>query len=201
MKKFVCLLVALMMLASCAFAQEMTRPSVTVADVVIPTNPEVNVGEITLVISLLNVQPETKEQVVVDKIVEHVQEKPIVELFTEETVAAVVEKLPETVQASNLVMDEIFVMNVENYETAYGDVETRFQFVTDYEEDTVLVAMIGVIGEDGNIIWIPMDALVVEGMVNIVFTQEILELVQSGNENVIMALLRADEAAEAIAVN
>lgn len=192
MKKIVSLLLVLMLFAGCAFAQTpaATRPSVTVADVVIPSAGVV--GEVTLVITLNNVQPETKEQKVVEEIVVHVQEKPVVEYFTEEVIVQVAQYLPPEVKTESLVMDEIFVMDVQNYETAYGDVEARFQFVTQYKDNTPLVAMVGIMNEDGTITWIPMQATVVEGMVSIAFTQDVLEIVNGGNQ-VIMALLRADE--------
>lgn len=196
MKKIISMLLALMLIASCALAQTPARPSVTVADVVIPS-AEV-VGEVTLVISLNDVQPETREQEVVEEIIEHVQEKPLAEFFTEEAISAAVEYLPPAVKIESLVMDEIFVMDVQNYETHYGDVEARFQFVTEYKDNTPLVAMVGIMNEDGAITWIPMQATVVEGMVSIAFTQEVLEIVNAGSHRVVMALLRAEEeAAEA----
>lgn len=199
MKKIASMLLVMLLILSCACAEgaAKVRPSVTIADVVLPENVEVS--GVGIVISLNEVQPETKEQVVLNEIIEVVKERPITEYFGTEVIAAVETFIPETAEVKNLVMDEIFVLNVEGYDDAYGNVEAVFEFVTSYREDTVLVAMVGILpyegAEDDEIVWIPMQANVVDGKVKVAFTQEVLEVVQSGSNRVVFSLLRVEDAA------
>lgn len=196
MKKIVSVLLVVLLIASCALAEAANpaRPSMTVATVVTPAGSAVAAEG--LVITLNNLKPETKEQKVLEEIAVFVEEKPVVEYFGEEAMAAVVEILPETVATEKLVLDEIFVLDVEGYDSGFGDVEAVFEFATTYEDDTVLVVMVGIMPEDGTegeIIWVPLQASVKDGKVNVSFTQDVLEAVQGNSGRVVLSLLRADE--------
>jgi len=79
MKKIISMLLVLAMFAGCAYAAEAVRPSVTVADVVIPAG--ITAGETTLVIALNDVKIETQEQKVVEEIIVNIQEKTATEIM------------------------------------------------------------------------------------------------------------------------
>jgi len=110
-------------------------------------------------------------------------------------------------------MDEFFPLKEEGYATEYGDVEAIFEFLTVYEDETVLVALVGILPTDDEIAaaeaaleegeeldeqaliaWYPQNAVVEEGKVRITFTEDVLTLL--ADHDAVMALLRGDEIPE-----
>lgn len=224
-------LIVVMLMSVCAFA-ETAAPSVTISQVIIPTG-KVEVAE-DFKVTLKVVEKGTKEEKVFEKIqnVVTVAEKPVAEYFGEEVMTAAVEVIAaavanvlaekiesgalesgafafdafdaETFDTSSLVMDEFFMLSEENYDAEYGDVTAVFEFVTPYEDDALLIAMVGILPneeaeaeeaeaeetEDDGITWIPQQAVASEGKVHISFTQETLELLK--DHQCVVALLRAE---------
>lgn len=189
----VLLLIAMQLISMCALA-ETVRPSITVSQMLIPVG-DVTVGE-EFVVALLAIGEETEEKMLFDEIASFVLEAPIATYFGEEVMTTAAVYLPEGFDANTLVMDEFFVLTEENYEEIYGDVAATFEFITPYEDDTVLIAMVGVLPaevtdeatEEAAITWIPLQAVVTEGKVQISFTQEIFEMLKENK--CVFALLR-----------
>lgn len=214
-KKIISILLVLVMLAMnvCAIAEETAPvPSITLGEV---AAPEGVTYEETFVVYVTPVAEETKEAVVLEKIASFVTETeaPVVTYFPEETVTAVAEYLPEEFDAETLVMDEFFPLKEEGYTAEYGDVEAVFEFLTVYEDETVLVALVGILPTDDEIAaaeaaleegeeldeqaliaWYPQNAVVEEGKVRITFTEDVLTLL--ADHDAVMALLRGDEIPE-----
>jgi len=193
MNRIIALVVALMLLLSvCAFATE-AAPSVTISQVVVPS-ADVVIAE-DFVVKLTVIPEETKEKEVFDEIVAFIAEEPVATYFGEEVMTVAVEYLPEELDTSTLVVDEFFMLTEENYDESYGEVTAAFEFVTPYEEGTVLIAMIGVMpsedAEEAEITWIPAPAVASEGKVQITFTEEVFAMMQENN--CVCALLRAED--------
>lgn len=191
------LLIAVLLMSVCAFA-ETAAPSVTISQVIVPVG-DVEIAE-NFVVALTPVAEETQEKKVFDEIAAFVAEEPIATYFGEEVMTTAAAYLPEEFDANTLVMDEFFVLTEENYDVAYGDVAATFEFVTPYEDGAVLLAMVGILpaeadaeateAEEAAITWIPLQAVVSEGKVQVSFTQEILEMLK--DNKCVCALLRAD---------
>lgn len=192
MKKITCVLLTLMMLTMACGAFAEAIPSVTLGDIVVPVGG-VSYSE-NFTISMTAIKPDTVEAVVYEEIATFVETEKVAAYFGEEVITTAQQYLPEELDVSTLVMDELFPLATEGYEAAYGDVEAVFEFVTTYEEGAVLLAMVGILpaeGEDAEIVWIPMPAEVFEGgKVKITFTQEALELLSENQA--VLALLRAE---------
>lgn len=191
MKKIACVLVTLMMLTMACGAFAEATPSVTLGEIVVPAGVAYSED---FSISMTAIKPDTVEAAVFEEIASFVETEKVTAYFGEEVMITAQQYLPEELDVSALVMDELFPLETEGYEATYGDVEAVFEFVTAYEEGTVLLAMVGILpaeGEDAEIVWVPMPAEVLEGgKVKITFTQVTLELL---NENqAVLALLRAE---------
>lgn len=209
MKKVLSILLVMVMAAGFFAVAETAVKSVTASEIVSPSGEVL--GE-NFIIYLPPVEPETIEHEVMEEIIAFVQETPVVEYFAEETVAAVIEKLPETVQVENLTLDEFFPLREVGYEEHYGEVEAVFEFAVRYKDTDVVIALVGVPSEqvvndramggkghrssfrdEKGIEWTPMDTRVSEGRVHVKFTEETMRKVNAGNA--MMALLREDELA------
>lgn len=204
MKKNIFCVVLALVLMTCSFAMaeavpSVTMPQVTVAEIVSSTGVVIPAEvQIAVVAEPTEAQIKTVETVKV-ALVQLTQEeaKPVAEYFGEEVmtaaVAKIVEVLPEIkiedVKVENFVVDEIVPVQVAEYDVEYGELEVTMQFVTEYEDDTVLIAMIGLI-EGEEIVWTPLPAVVSEGLVKITYTPELLEAMMNGEA--LLALLRAE---------
>lgn len=192
-KNIICVVLAMvMMLSFCAFAEEVAVPSVTLGAL---TAPEGVTYEEGFTVYVTPVAEDSQEKVVLDEIVAFVESDVVANYFGEETMTAAAAYLPEALDVTALELDEFFPLEQEGYVAEYGDVEAVFEFLTEYEDDTILIAMVGILPVEGEteITWLPMAAEAVEGKVKITFTQEMFEKM-AGREAVI-AVLRADASA------
>lgn len=100
--------------------------------------------------------------------------------------------LPEGFDLDTLVMNEFVTLQSFSYSEQIGDVICSFEFATVYEEEQIIVAVIGIFDAQGNVEWIPLEASIekdVDGVirVKIYFTQE--ALVEAGEEPFALAIL------------
>ena len=94
--------------------------------------------------------------------------------------------LPEGFDTSKLVMNEFVPLALGDYKAEYGDLVISFEFATEYADGEAIVAMVGI--KEGSLItWYPQKAAVVDGIVQITFTQDVLEKMQTGE--VMLAIL------------
>lgn len=196
MKKiFAVALVAAMLLSCVAFAEGV--PSKTTDDIVQVTDVVVNVAEGAeaaegFVVELQEAEEPADEtveaeptqvQVILNEITATVTEQQAapVTYFPEETQAAVAALLPE-VDAAELQMNEYEAISIAGYSEAIEGAEVIFQFVTVYESEQVVVALVGVI-KDGVTTWYVAPAKVLEdGQVSVSFTEEMLQAMNAADE-------------------
>jgi len=102
--------------------------------------------------------------------------------------------LPAGFDLDTLELHEFVTAQPFFYEKGIGDVAATFEFATEYIKDQIIVAVIGVFDEWGNVEWIPLKAEVVEDperdgvyLVQIYFTQE--SLVKIGDNPFALAIL------------
>lgn len=200
-RNIVCVILALVMMLtmSCVYAEQMEAavPSKTVADLTVADGVAAD-PSVSVVVSV--VEPETQEAQVFEAIDAVAETGSVVEYFEPITRLAIVTMMPENTDLSNLTMDEFFALDQEGYTAENGDLTATFEFVAPYEEETLLVAMVGLLpkaeaeetenAEEAAITWIPQQATVVDGKVQIIFTQEVLTLMQE--QEAVLALLRVD---------
>ena len=153
-----------------------------------------------LTLNVLN--PEMPFYALLEEIAAHVQEAPISAYLGEEAMAAALPLLPEDCDPAALVLDELYEMVVSGYDAAYGDIDAAFEFVTEYPEDTVLLAAAGVLpgandAGDAAVLWLPMQAGVSEGQVCIRLPQQVLETANAGENTIAFALLRLEAGEDA----
>ena len=203
MKKFVCMLLVLMVsLCAAAMATEYV-PSKTTGDMIQFTikteSPAVAAAE-NLVIRPV-VSAEVPAEIAADPVAaEKYQEK--VEICNTE-----VKKLAETITESKSVVEyfgevktasgetisiqevlgteavnvfEFCPFVVEGYEADLGAVAMTMQFATTYAVDEEIIIMIGLVAEDGTIEWFAFEAIGTEEGVEVEFDAETLIAIQEG---------------------
>lgn len=140
----------------------------------------------------------------------------IAHFFDDETWVLAAEYLPEDFDIEKLMLAEIYSMGVAHYDSEYGDVSATFEFAVEYEDEAILLAMVGVAindndevaegeevvkseeavendeaveGEQTVIQWFPIQTTVSEGCVMLTLPQTALELI-SDNEPAYFVLLQ-----------
>lgn len=175
-----------------AFACAQAAPSVTVETVVTVTTATTSSGVVLPETFKIEVVPQSETVVkVVAEIVEAVKAAPVAEYFGTEVVAAAVAKLPTAaaVDTAALKLNELTTVTVSAYEASYEDVVVTMALSADYADDDVIVVLVGVM-VDGVLTWVPMDAEIIDGQVNVTFTQDFLTT--AGDSEILFALLRAE---------
>lgn len=195
-KKIISIVLALLMLITAAVADVVDDtavpssgiPSITIVDIACVDGSDLPEGFVLYI-----EEEENTAQSVLDlfeEVKEFLAEGTISEYLGEEFVTAAAEYLPEETDASALVVDEFVQVVSSGYEEEMGDVEVTFTFLTAYEEGTVLLCGVGIIGEEG-VAWTPLKAEVVEeGNVKITFTKDLLIPLQDAEAA--LTLLRAE---------
>ena len=228
MKKLICLLLALLLTSSCAFAggsissKDVSQPKAKVsgqedeapaglnmADVLSALKgdeitsyeavektaaEEADMSGFNLSLHVLN--PENPVYPVLAEIAAFVEEAPVCDYLGEEAVAAAQALQPEGVNPAALVLDELYQLTVSGYDPVFGNIEAAFEFVTEYPQETVLLAAAGLLpaedAEESAILWLPMQAGMEDGKVCIQLTQQVLEAANIAENTVAFALLRAE---------
>lgn len=120
------------------------------------------------------------------------QGAPVVQYFDQSVQDALAPLLPEGFDATSLSLNEFVPIQVNGYDSAYGDVAFFFEFPTGYAEGQPLVALLGIQGDAG-VTWFALKAEVVEGLVKIYFTQDVLEKMQT---SIVFLTILSGEAAD-----
>lgn len=190
-KKFICLVLSLMLLctASLAFA----APSKTTNDLTQNSTGSVLGAQDSFFVEPI---PLTKDAgAALAAIAAFVADgnKPVIDYFGDVVKAQILALLPTDFDATKLVMNELISARVMNYDPVMGDVPVYFTFATAYKEGTTLVVLVGVQNGD-SVTWVPLRAVVENGLVKIYFTQQVLSSV-NGRE-IMIAVLSEDTGAQ-----
>lgn len=180
-KKIVALALALAMvfcMASIAYAV----PSKTTPDMVKPVEVKSTTGVQIKPDFVLNTVQDAKT----DKILEEIQTfvatvaAAPVKYFDADVQQAIAEKLPAGTNLNYLKMNEFVAIETKNFDTSYGDVETKIQVASTYTNGQKVVAVVGYVGADGKMVWVPIDAEVENGLVKVVFPADVLDAINNG---------------------
>lgn len=180
-KKIVALALALAMvfcMASIAYAV----PSKTTPDMVKPVEVKSTTGvQIKPDFALNTVQDEKTDKILVEiqTFVATVAAAPV-KYFDADVQQAIAEKLPAGTNLNYLKMNEFVAIETKNFDTSYGDVETKIQVASTYTNGQKVVAVVGYVGADGKMVWVPIDAEVENGLVKVVFPADVLEAINNG---------------------
>lgn len=189
-RKVISFLLALAMLLTaslaCAEAVPSAKVPTAVVSVALKGSGDVAIAEDFAIAEAANSETAAK---LLEEIAEYVKEGSVANYFGEEPMAAAAEYLPAGIDVATMQLDEFFSVEVANYDVAYGEIVATFEFATVYEDDAVLLAMVGIVTED-SIEWTPLQTAVNEGKVEVTLTQEILEAMMNGEA--VLALLRAE---------
>jgi hypothetical protein len=98
----------------------------------------------------------------------------ISDYFPEDARNEAMELLPERTDLAQLIMSELISLGIGEYLEKYGNVAGTFLFPTEYEETQIVLAMVGYLGEDGTVLWQPLEAEVVGGELKIIFPEELM---------------------------
>lgn len=125
---------------------------------------------------------------VIEEIAQVVQTQPVASYFGETAIAAVAEKLPAEVSVDSLKLNELTAVKVEAYDSSFGDIVLTLTPAVEYAENAVIVVLVGM-WVDGELVWAPMDAVVIDGQISVTFTQDVLA---DGSSELLFALLSAE---------
>lgn len=196
-KRSIGLALALLILgtSSLAFAtgvpSKTTQDMTTVVSIVSETGVELPPG--FQIIPLVATESATRELAAIQSFVT-TPNATVVQYFDVAVREEIAKLLPEGFDLDTLSMNEFLPITVVNYEESYGDVAATFQFATQYQEGQPVVALVGITDEvTGVVAWTVLKAEVVDGLVKIHFTQDILLKIQSGDA--MLAILNGEAAA------
>lgn len=190
MNKRILSMMLVLMLAFAGFACAEAVPSVTVETVVTVAGATSSTGVVLPETFKVEVVPQSETAVkVIAEITEAVKAAPVASYFGEEVMTAVAAKLPVAVETTALKLNELTTVTVAGYDATYEDVVVTLALTADYADDDTIVVLVGIV-VDGVLTWVPMDATIVDGQVNVTFTQEVLTA--AGSNEMLFALLRAE---------
>ena len=118
----------------------------------------------------------------------------VVEFFGFDVQAAISEKLPSDMAASDLVLRELFALPLNDmaaaYDPAYGDIVLPMSFPVAFNEGDTVVPMLGIAdAATQEVTWIALDAVVnAEGLVEITFTEDVFAQIDE-TDITVMAIL------------
>ena len=174
--------------------------AVTSYDAVEKTAADETVAMQDFALTLHVIQPEMPIYALLQEIAAFTAEAPICEFMGEEAAALALPLLPEDADPAGLMLDELYELTVSGYDPACGDITAVFEFVTEYEDDIVLLAAAGILpaedAEDRAILWLSMQARVEEGRVQIQLSAQTLEIANAGQQTVAFALMQLEAEAE-----
>lgn len=167
-KTLVSIILALVLVLSCAVAENSPSLSPSLEETIVGKLTSVNGANLEGVsIILSTIEPETPEEAAFLKASEEGFEG--IELSDE------------------AVMDEFHKLTVSGYKPEYGDILAAFGYATEYEADTKLTAIVGIINGEATE-WTALEANVGEDGVVVNFPQAILEA--ASTNHAAMALVR-----------
>lgn len=159
---------------------------------------------------------ETAEhQDILDSIIEHAEDEPVIEYFAPEVIEAISEILPSETDTADLMMDEFFELKTEGYTSDHGDILVAFEFTTPYTEEDTLIGVVGIMADsaeavrrvfrnagmeikgsldENGVFWFAVKAEVIDGRVFVHLPQGVLEL--TGEYETLFALFSVREIAE-----
>ncbi len=187
MKKFICLLFALVLCLSVAMAESV--PSKTTSDM---TEVKDVVAENLPADSNFAVSIPVEEEVVavanteVSKLVEAAKTADVTTYFGTVTDNKGNEvKLTELLETETVNVFEFMPIEVKEYVEEYGSVNVTLTFSTPYAKDEKVVVLLGLVtvNEDGTqtVAWTAYEGLVVEeGAIQVEFDPETLKMIQDG---------------------
>lgn len=187
MKKFICLLFALVLCLSVAMAESV--PSKTTSDM---TEVKDVVAENLPADSNFAVSIPVEEEVVavanteVTKLVEAAKTSDVTTYFGTVTDSKGNEvKLTELLETETVNVFEFMPIEVKEYVEEYGSVNVTLTFSTPYAKDEKVVVLLGLVtvNEDGTqtVAWTAYEGLVVEeGAIQVEFDPETLKMIQDG---------------------
>ena len=181
--------------AETAVVESPTKPSVVLEQVVTAT-PAAENTEAAFVLEIVETELWSEKAVALHEQItalltaeetgEAAAETEQAPLFTEEEIAATAAFLPEEYDAAQLAIAEYIPLTIINYTAEIGNVTAQFTVPGEYVAEDVVVAMFKALTEEESG-WTALETKVVEGKIEVVFTQEVLELL-STNEAVLLIL-------------
>ena len=202
MKKWLALVVAALLALSTMVAFADVTPSkdtsdnTKIVDESIETSTGVAIAD-DFIAAIPEETPEKVNEVVKELFDTTTKGEDAIKYFPEDIQKAIEEKLPEGVTLSDLELNEIIALVIENYDEAYGDIDIVFAFNTLYKPEQTIFALLGnytadkadeVEAEDG-VEWTLLDAVGQEdGTVKVTFTQEALMAAEAADASMLAIL-------------
>lgn len=173
------LLLAAMLLSGLAPAQ--AAPSKTTADMASARLYQIEDEEVPLAGLAVSItaNPEAVEAEIASIYTFTVENgAPVIDYFGDDVKSQVAALLPEGLDLNSLVLNELVTVEISNLENALldGDILVSFTFATTYEDGQNLVVLVGILSDNGETQWIPLEATAQEGVVKVHFTAEALEM-------------------------
>ena len=187
MKKVLCLILALVCLGTLAMAESV--PSKSTADLVetVEVKTESGVAAENLVVAAVTDEVVYKEKIEACQTeIKKLEESASVEEYfgeVKDSTGAVV-SLTEVLGSETIAVNEFMPIIVDNYDASYGKVSVGFKFSTPYAKDERVVVLVGVTNPlTGEIEWVALEGVGtgIDGAIEVEFTAELLEAIQSGN--------------------
>lgn len=173
-RKWIALLVALVILTGLTTALAET-PSKTTDDltriVKIEGDANKSVG------ALIWIEKEASEdaQKQMETIKTFVKKNTAMDFFSDEVQSQIKALVPAGTDLAKLKLSELVPLGIGDYKVEFGKVYCTFQFPTEFVANKTAVCVVGYLGSDGEMIWLPLETTIEDGNLNVVFPIELME--------------------------
>lgn len=179
MKKLLCLVLALLCVATAAMASAV--PSKSTADMV---SVQVQGANVPASFTIAPVVDAARTQACQAEIAKLAASASVEAYFGQVTDASGnVVSLSALLGTDNLSVNEFMPVDVPEYDASYGDVDVVFQFSTPYEAGEEVLALIGIQGAQDEVDWTALEGVGTgtDGGVEINFTSDVLAAMQGAD--------------------
>lgn len=114
------------------------------------------------------------------------EKQPVAEYFPAEVQQEIAALIPTGADAAQLTMSEYVDLTLDEYQAAMGDVTCTFSFATQFSANQTVIAMLGYVDAQGNVVWLAVPATLVDGMLQITFPAD--WLLKAGHD-IVLAIL------------
>lgn len=99
----------------------------------------------------------------------------MLDYFSKDVKTAIAALQPQGADLSKLTLTEYTPFQRTNYDPVMGTVVATIAFASPFTADQTLAVLVGYVGKDGKMVWIPLEAAVTDGSLALSFPPEVLK--------------------------
>lgn len=105
----------------------------------------------------------------------------VMDFFTQDVKTAVTMLLPKNTDLSELKLNDLISLGIGDYQLTNGDITATFQFPTQFRNTQTAIAVVGYFDQEGELLWQPLQTVIENGNLILIFPQELMTAIQPGS--------------------